>query len=117
MTGKMPVCSTDTMLAPPSSISIKFRSLLRVFPQEITGSIFLVSSRKALHFVDHLFYSKVFCEAQWPAAPDGKAGAENHPVIGILGRSHDFLFQAPRRFVHHQEHQPIRERLRCSRDR
>src|SRR5689334_25446936 len=66
-----------------SSISIEFRSLLRVSPQKITGSILLVSWHKAFHFADHLFYPKVFREAQWPAAPDRKAGAENHPVIGI----------------------------------
>ena len=78
------------------SISIKLRALLPVFPQETTWYILLVSSRKAFHLLDHPFYPKAFREAQWPPTPDGEAGAENHSVIGILGRGDDLLFQTTR---------------------
>src|SRR6266550_3902774 len=83
------------------SFFIEFRSILRMVSEKRAWYIFLVSSRKFLHFFDQFFYAKALREAQWPATPGRKTGAKNHSVIGILRRSDHILFQTTRRFVDH----------------
>src|SRR5256885_3070706 len=40
-------------------------------------------------------YTTLFrSEMQWPAAPNREAGAKDHAIIGVLGRSDHLLFQA-----------------------
>jgi hypothetical protein len=57
----------------------------------------------------HLGDSKVIRETQWPAAQRGKAGAKNHSIIRVLGRSDDLFLEATRRLIDHQVNEPENE--------
>src|SRR5450432_186885 len=53
-------------------------------------------------------------KSQRATAERRETGAENHAVVRVFGRGDDFLFEAARRFVDHEEDKTVRERFAIS---
>ena len=58
-----------------------------------------------------LLQSKVFRKSQGPAAKRRETGSQNHSVIRVLRRIHDFLFYATSGLVHHQKDEAVSQLL------
>ena len=85
--------------------------LARVTLQQLARRKFLIHTSKRFELIDNFFQTEMLRETQRPTTDWRETCPEDHSVIGVLGGVDDVLFETTRRFVYHEEHEPVRQFL------